>query len=661
MTSRQLVEDDPIVESLSISVESNPTTTISIRGSALRLVAVGGPEHPGCEIGDDERVLLGRSSASRVRLADRAVSRRHAMISLSGSRWVLTDLQSRSGTYLNSVPIRPNSPVPLAQGDKIEIGTWAFRVEIPQRVRATPHQSDAAGQTTSALREMIASMRAAHARQLTTQRVGTDIDAPVADIVAPGASHYGESPAETQLPELDRKIDSALEATLNTVLDKVLADIAGADHERATPESIARRRLSLLMDLAAQMHSLDSEQTLAQTLANVLARASTGMTEVLILRDLGQGNGFSVLARARDSRVETIHTHHQNGHSNGSAPPEQTPVRFSLVRNALDGTSAIHPHDPDAAESEASLCVPIRVGRSVVAIIYMHATGALRQPKRMELNDVGLLAESVAHVAGLALANMKRRELDMRQQLLEADLRAARQAQRLLMPAPSGSLGSVRYAFASVPGRLVVGDLLDVLHLPDGRVAVLLGDVADKGAGAGIVMATAQTHLHDQLMQGADVVTAVSSLNRRIAALSHKGDGSLFLSLFVAILDTASRTFEYVDAGHSLWTIAGDDDAPPVPERDGLVIGVDPSFHYGSRMRALIPGARLIVFSDGVVEQPDNTTGERFGIHRARAALRHGAQPAEDVRTLLGTMRLHAKSEQLADDATVVSLTIAGE
>lgn len=648
-TAQQPVSDGLVADALltEVQVEEISPAQEETRPVALRLIATAEPAHPGCEVVGDERILLGRSSACKVRLSDRAVSRRHALISMSGARWVLTDLSSRMGTYLNSVPIRANAPVPLQHNDKIEIGQWTFHVDIPAPI-AQSHDPEHA---TSSLRQMIASMRAAHEqRYRANPDEHTLHEHTLSDVGQSTSSHSGyELPAETQLPEIDRKINTALTATLDTVLNKVLADIAGADHERAMPESVARKRLTLLMDFAAQMHALDSEQTLSQTLADLLTSGNTGMCEVLILRDLGHGSGFSVLAKARDRRVEVSH------------PIEQSPVRFSLVRTALTGTSAIHPHDPDAAQSEASLCVPIRVGRSVVALIYMHATGAMRQPNRIELNDAGLLAESVAHVAGLALANMKRRELDLRQQLLEADLRAARQAQRLLMPSPSAALGNVRYAFASVPGRLVVGDLLDVLQLPDERVAVVLGDVADKGAGAGIVMATAQTHLHDQLMQGADVVAAVSSLNRRIATLSHKGDGSLFLSLFVAVIDTRSRTFEYVDAGHSLWTIAGDATAPPVPQRDGLVIGVDPTFHYTSRVRALVPGARLIVFSDGVIEQPSSTSGERFGIERARASLAHDAQPAEDVRTLLTAMRTHARSEQLADDATVVSLKITGE
>ncbi len=68
----------------------------------------------------DEPVIIGRSS-DQIHLTDNSASRRHAEIRPANGAWILIDLNSSNGTYLNGQRIV--TPSPLKHGDQIKVGT----------------------------------------------------------------------------------------------------------------------------------------------------------------------------------------------------------------------------------------------------------------------------------------------------------------------------------------------------------------------------------------------------------------------------------------------------------------------------------------------------------------------------------------------------------
>jgi hypothetical protein len=105
----------------------------------LRLIIVAGPEI-GTEWGFKQpEVVMGRDEECEIVMNDIAVSRRHARISLEGSHFVLTDLSSGNGTFLNGVRIEKEL---LASGDEIVIGERTLRFvelnEAPPTAAAHP-------------------------------------------------------------------------------------------------------------------------------------------------------------------------------------------------------------------------------------------------------------------------------------------------------------------------------------------------------------------------------------------------------------------------------------------------------------------------------------------------------------------------------------------
>lgn len=68
-------------------------------------------------------VLIGRETAANLCIADPSVSRRHSQIEKEGGHFVISDLESLNGTFINDVPVKRRK---LAHGDRVRIGDSQF-------------------------------------------------------------------------------------------------------------------------------------------------------------------------------------------------------------------------------------------------------------------------------------------------------------------------------------------------------------------------------------------------------------------------------------------------------------------------------------------------------------------------------------------------------
>ncbi|HEV8587735.1 MAG TPA: sigma 54-interacting transcriptional regulator [Pyrinomonadaceae bacterium] len=68
-------------------------------------------------------VLIGRQTGANLRIRNAAVSRRHAMIEKEGDSYVIADLDSRNGTFVNNIPVKRCE---LHHGDRVQIGESEF-------------------------------------------------------------------------------------------------------------------------------------------------------------------------------------------------------------------------------------------------------------------------------------------------------------------------------------------------------------------------------------------------------------------------------------------------------------------------------------------------------------------------------------------------------
>ncbi|MCB7135337.1 SpoIIE family protein phosphatase [Cellulosimicrobium marinum] len=228
------------------------------------------------------------------------------------------------------------------------------------------------------------------------------------------------------------------------------------------------------------------------------------------------------------------------------------------------------------------------------------------------------------------------------------DLRATQALQRSLLPGllPRVDGWTVESRYESAGSGLVGGDWYDVLVLPSGRVALVVGDVTGHGLQAAATMAQLSTTLRAALVASDDPVEAV----RRLGEFARWTMPGEIATLTVALLDPATGVVQHVSAGHPPLLVVDPDGTPVWTARaTSPPLGLVDHRPVGHELH-VPPGGTLVLYSDGLVERRDESV--RDGLDRLAAAFADAvvAGGAVDVDAIVAA----ARDPRSADDATLV-------
>jgi serine phosphatase RsbU (regulator of sigma subunit) len=271
----------------------------------------------------------------------------------------------------------------------------------------------------------------------------------------------------------------------------------------------------------------------------------------------------------------------------------------------------------------------VRIGQGVLDQRIEIRSGDELETLADEINGMSLrLQESYAALERTTAERQRR----------EQELRIARDIQQALLPSeistPLGWSISIHYQ----PAQVVGGDLYDVLHLPGGQLALVIGDVAGEGVPAALLMATARTVLRSVVAQGSTAPDEV--LSRANNLLYPDTPHILFVTCLYAVLDPLSGRLRYANAGHvaPLRLQAGGGGVDQLRAR-GMPLGLMPDSVYEEKEATLGFGTTVLFYSDGLVEAHDPNRA-MFDIERLTAVAANGepdgATPIKRVLTELG-------------------------
>jgi serine phosphatase RsbU (regulator of sigma subunit) len=415
------------------------------------------------------------------------------------------------------------------------------------------------------------------------------------------------------------------------------------------PRSLAdATMLALLLESAAGIHSATDERLLAEMIIDAAIRG-TGMQNAAMVRPTDASGHVQIIA----SRFAA-----------GSVL-QPAPVEFSrsLINAALQGVVAeIVPSGMgDFSQSivqlqiHAAICVPLMLGNTVSALLYLDSRGGMRQSLTP---GASAFCVALGRMASLALANLKRVEMERRDAIFRAELAAAATAQKWIMPRREGRFGPFRTIGESRAGQYVGGDFFDIIPLDETRVAVAVGDVSGKGIVASVLMTATQGFLHAALKSSGDPALAVRAVNQFVNPRRPEGK---FVTMWVGVFDVEARTLQYVDAGHGYALLRrADGSFDHLSGGGGIPIGVEEGYDYESERISIAPGDRTMIVSDGIIEQfnqvvrGDTATREReqFTLEGMRKSMLELAD--DPVEALFKAVIAHAGTDKLSDDATAV-------
>lgn len=277
-----------------------------------------------------------------------------------------------------------------------------------------------------------------------------------------------------------------------------------------------------------------------------------------------------------------------------------------------------------------------------------------RVPVRSK-DEFGALAGAFNQMA----EDLERHEaLAVRQERLRRELELSRLIQTEMLPRGSLRSGPAEIWGVSIPAREVGGDFFNYFVLPDGRLALLVGDVSGKGVSAALLMANIQATLRARLPHETDLAQLADRLDRE---LDQNTPGGVYLTLFLAILEMDGRLLRYVNAGHNPQFILRKGGGIEPLGSTGMPIALYAGHGYTEARIALADGDLLFFYTDGLVET-ENTEGDMFGAERLQASL--AVEQAQDIDTVLQRIEAQVTAfrglAEPFDDATMMALRIRG-
>jgi serine phosphatase RsbU (regulator of sigma subunit) len=268
-------------------------------------------------------------------------------------------------------------------------------------------------------------------------------------------------------------------------------------------------------------------------------------------------------------------------------------------------------------------------------------------------DEFGSLATSFNQMAE---ALERHQAIVVEQERMRRELELSRRIQTEMLPRTPLRLGPAEIKGVSIPAREVGGDFFNYFALPDGRLALLVGDVSGKGVSAALLMANVQATLRARLPLEPDLARLAAELDREIDQTT---PGGVYLTLFLGILDTAAHELRYVNAGHHPQFVLRATGGIVPMDGTGLPIALYSGHPYTSVVLPVHAGDLIFFYTDGLVEAED-PAGEMFGSDRLQQLL--AADPGGGIDHVLdrveSAVRQFRGSAEPLDDATMMVLCL---
>jgi serine phosphatase RsbU (regulator of sigma subunit) len=375
----------------------------------------------------------------------------------------------------------------------------------------------------------------------------------------------------------------------------------------------------ILQDLAEQMRAMEGHRELALLLEQHV-REALQPKSVACYFEAGNGQ-LTAISRDRDVPLARI--------------PRDAPVLIELERRGKawivetflsKGTG----EPPVLMPLEPECLVPV-LGRKS-GLIGLLVLGPRLSEEPYSGEDKRLL-DAVASQAGITLENIRLAE--KMAERMEADRRRAhemeiaREVQTRLFPQKLPAMKTLECTGGCIPAREVGGDYYDFLEHREGRVALVLADVAGKGVSAALLMANLQASLRSHYAMAVDDMPYVlTSVNQSFCR--NTGEAT-FATLFFADYDDTSRRLRYANCGHLpplLLGASGTGQAQALGrcrlerlDATCTVVGLFKGWECEIAEVVLNPGDTLVLYTDGVTEAR-SAEGEEFGESRLLDTLR---------------------------------------
>ena len=285
----------------------------------------------------------------------------------------------------------------------------------------------------------------------------------------------------------------------------------------------------------------------------------------------------------------------------------------------------------------AAIVVPLATGDAGIGTLSL----VFETDRTISHDDVSF-ARDLARRAALSLEHAR---------LYERERATADALQRAMLPAQLPQLDHVRFSAsysAASESQRVGGDFYDAFALPDGRVALTIGDVTGHGLEAAVIMGEIRQALRAAAFERAEPSAILDRASRLLVASGR----TVFVTAIFGALDMQTGHFSYSTAGHPAPLLFDGTQVIKLAS-SGLPIGLREDDGVDFTLNLHAP-CTLTLFTDGLMEfGRDLDDGERR-IESAIAALAGGG-----IEQLAAAIRQRVLgAEEATDDIAILTASI---
>jgi sigma-B regulation protein RsbU (phosphoserine phosphatase) len=259
-------------------------------------------------------------------------------------------------------------------------------------------------------------------------------------------------------------------------------------------------------------------------------------------------------------------------------------------------------------------------------------------------------------------------ELSAAHARMKRDLEAAARVQQTLLPDELPETDRAKFAWAYRPCDELAGDSLNVFRINDRLIGLYVLDVSGHGVPAALLSVTVTRSLSRHGGEFSLVTTSGSTTQEtspaevasRLNALYPMiSNGGHYFTLMYGILDTATREFRFVCAGHPGPILAHPEEPDQHLQVPALPVGIMDEAAYEDTLLELQPGDRLYVHSDGLNEER-NPAGEEFGYERLLEAIADGKDMSleDSIDSVVEKVVAWRGDDHLKDDVSILAMEI---
>jgi len=288
----------------------------------------------------------------------------------------------------------------------------------------------------------------------------------------------------------------------------------------------------------------------------------------------------------------------------------------------------------------SAMAVPLFDNHRVRGIIYIVTS----QPGVLYNEDQLQMVTATANAVAIKLRN----------QGLMSELATAARIQQAILPENLMEIQGYDQHVRLDMCRAVGGDLYHVLPRPNGKIMLVVGDVAGKGTPASMAMSACMALLSTLADIGGTLNNIFELLNTK---LYESLTMEQFITLFVGDLDPATGHLSYINAGHELPIIVRKDRSMEELETCAPPVGMLQDVSCDVKTTVLNPGDLLAIFSDGIPEA--TLDGEEFlGIEPVKLILEQGCNlPLTTISNSIGDeVKTFLNGGHASDDVTLMLL-----